>query len=59
MVKVTPIRGTDVDTPTKAQISRAYQENGGDRVHGSAAVTARAFNMSASNGAKDVKKYDR
>ena len=58
MVKTTLNRGVDVDTPTKAQISRVYQTNGGDRVHGAATLTARAFNMCASSGARDVRKYD-
>ena len=45
MVKPTLTRCNDIDTPTKAKISSAYQENGSARVHGAATVAARAFNM--------------
>ena len=51
-------RVEDLDTPTKAQISRVYQVNGGDRVRGAATATARQFNLAPSNGASKVKYYN-
>ena len=47
------------DTPLKAQISRDFQRRGGDSVRGAAAATARAFKLTSSNGASQVKRYDR
>lgn len=50
---------TAIDTPLKAKISRDFQSRGGESVRGAAAATARAFNITSSDGAARVKKYDR
>jgi hypothetical protein len=46
-------------TPEKGKISRHYQSLGCDSVRGAASATARKFNLNASSGPSDVKKYDR
>ena len=52
-------RGASITTPEKGQISRHYQSLGGDSVRGAASATARKFNLTATRGPADVKKYDR
>ena len=48
-------RDSAIDTPTKAKISRRFQQLGGDP--GAATSTAREFGL-GSNGCTRVKKYD-
>ena len=58
-INVKSKRGACITTPEKGQISRHYQSLGGDSVRGAASTTARKFNLNATSGPSDVKKYDR
>ena len=52
-------RGAAVDTPTKAQISRRFQELGGVKTPGAATATANEFKLRGSGAASKVLKYDK
>ena len=47
-----------IDIPTKARISRAYQQNGGDKTRGAAAKTLRQFELKGTCAALKVKQID-
>ena len=52
-------RDNAVDAPTKAKISRRFQQLGGEKTPGSATTTAREFGLLGSGGATRVLKYDK
>ena len=52
-------RAPSIDSPTKAIISRRFQELGGKETPGAAFQTAREFMLRGSAAALRVKKYDK
>ena len=52
-------RDSAIDTPTKAKISRRFQQLGGEKTPGAATSTAREFGLLGSDGCTRVKKYDK
>ena len=48
----------DIDTPTKAQVARPYQMQGGAATYGAATATATAFGMQGRSAAYRVKLYE-
>jgi len=52
-------RASSIDSPTKAKMSRRFQQLGGEKTPGAATQTAREFELRGSGAALRVKKYDK